>query len=127
MSLELEGLSIRVVVSDPWEFGTVHGTGPFTGKILKVGTNPNQPGKTAALVKLDRPLLFDGVQCEFFVAQSRLASDFIEAIATGATVGCGLTCIPPERAYSSDPLDLSWWRGGVGLIASLNRNREIGK
>ena len=121
-SVSLVGLPIKITVSQPWDFGTMHGTGPFAGQILFVGSDPNRSEKrAAALVKLDKPLLFEGVTCEFFVAQPRLKNQSIETITSGAPVECGLTCISTERARSADPLDLSWWRGGVGLTGSLSK------
>ena len=121
-SLSLTGLPVKITVSEPWEFGTMHGTGPFAGQILFVGSDPNRSEKrAAALVRLDKPLFFEGVICEFFVAQPRLKDQSIETITTGASVECGLTCISTERARSANPLDLSWWRGGVGLTGSLGR------
>ena len=121
-SVSLVGLPIKITVSEPWDFGTMHGTGPFAGQILFVGSDPNRSEKrAAALVKLDKPLLFEGVTCEFFVAQPRLKNQSIETITTGGSVECGLTCISTERARSANPLDLNWWRGGVGLTGSLSK------
>lgn len=121
-SLSLVGLPVKITVSEPWEFGTMHGTGPFAGQVLLVGSDPNRSEKrTAALVRLDKPLIFENVTCEFFVAQPRLKNQSIEAITAGAPVECGLTCISTERARSADPLDLSWWRGGVGLTGTLSK------
>ena len=117
----LEGLSINVVVSDPWEFGTLHGTGPFTGKILKVGVDPSNSERQSALIQLDMPLVFEGVQCEFFVANSRHVDESLQDILNGSSVVCNLTRISQDHASSSNPLDLSWWRGGVGLICTLSK------
>ncbi len=120
--LSLVGLPIKITVSEPWDFGTLHGTGPFAGRVLYFGSDPNRSEKrTAALVQLDKSLLFEGMTCEFFVAQPKLKNQSIEAITSGALVECGLTCISSERARSSDPLNLSWWRGGVGLTGSLSK------
>ena len=121
-SLSLVDLPIKITVSEPWEFGTLHGTGPFAGRVLYLASDPNRSEKrAAALIRLDKPLLFEGVTCEFFVAQSRLKNQSIETITNGVPVECGLTCVSSEHARSANPLDLSWWRGGVGLTGSLSK------
>lgn len=118
MSSKMQDKKIEIIVSDPWEFGTIHGTGPFLAEVLKEKDNE------ALLIKLDKALEFEQVQCQYFVASPRLEGDSISDIPRGKTVGCNLTRITKEHANSADPFDLSWWRGGVGLIASLSIAKE---
>lgn len=116
---ELEGLRVNLSVSDPWDFGTIHGTGPFSAQVLKE-CSPEGQRACAILIKLDKPLKYKDLRCEYFVASPRLERDSLDNIQQGVSVGCGLTCISEEHAKSPDPFDLSWWRGGVGLIADLS-------
>lgn len=116
----LVGTQVEVTVSDPWEFGTQHGTGPFAATVLRAGRG--ETGQEALLLRLRAPLAYRGVNCEYLVASPRHTSGSLSALtAGGGAVSCGFTVIGEERAAAPDPLDLSWWRGGVGLIGTLRR------
>lgn len=121
---ELEDLKVELIVSEPWEFGTIHGTGPFLATILKEHRDSNNPTNDSILLQLEKPLEFEDTKCEFFVASRRLSEDSIWDIGKGISVGCALTQITEERSNSSEWFDLSWWRGGVGLIADLSIAKE---
>jgi len=116
MKKKLEGMSVAVMVSDPWEFGTAHGVGPFTAKVVKTGKD--ESGLLKALLRLDVPVVFEGVRYEFIVAESRAVSHPIEGLAHGSSA-CSMTAISSDQANSSKPLDVSWWRGGGALIGSV--------
>lgn len=109
----LEGMEVMIVVSDPWDFGTAHGTGPFVGKVLKVDRDEHVPGGQAILLQLNIPLEYRDVGCEFFVASPRPEIGSFDSLMEGVGVDCNLTRIPADRASSPNPLDLSWWRGGA--------------
>ena len=117
MNKKLEGMSVTIMVSDPWEFGTVHGVGPFKAKVVKIGKG--ESGQLKALLRLDMPIAFEGVRYEFLVAASRSVSQPIEGLAHGSSAFCSMIAISPEQANSSKPLDVSWWRGGGALIGSI--------
>src|SRR4051812_3327762 len=117
MANDLVGMHVGIVVSDPWEFGTAHGSGPFDAEIIQAGPNPNRRGKDiAALVRLKLPLQFEGTDCEYFVAQVRHEGTTMDVLRDGRPVHCNLTRVPVERASGPSALDLSWWRGGISLI-----------
>lgn len=115
----LEGMEVTIVVSDPWDFGTAHGTGPFAAKVLKVGRDDNVPGGYSMLLQLNTPLHYRDLSCEFVVASPRSERGSFDFLTEGAGVDCNLTRIPEDRAASPNPLDLSWWRGGVALLGTL--------
>lgn len=117
----LVGMEVMIIVSDPWDFGTVHGTGPFFGEVLQTGPGHNRPGKLAILFRLKTPLLYQGTSCEYFVASPRHEGEDIQSLGQGKEVSCALTMIPPRQATVLNPFDLSWWRGGIGLIGTLRR------
>ena len=78
MRTRIEGISVAVTVSDPWDFVTVHGSGPFIGKITKISTiNPVQGwGKDpAAIIRLDKPLVFKDLEYKYLIASPRLERD----------------------------------------------------
>lgn len=116
---DLSGTRLRVIVSEPWEFVTAHGAGPFRGTILQTGPNEWSPGTEAILLQLKGPLIYEGVTCEYFIACPRVEGENVNALAVGQEIHCALTRIPSERANSPNPFDLSRWRGGVALVATL--------
>jgi hypothetical protein len=123
----LVGMEVAIVVSDPWEFGTVHGTGPFFATVLQIGPNEWNPRTDAILLRLESPLIYKGVTCEYFVACPRVEGGDVNALATDAEVDCALTQTPSDRAHSPTPFDLSWWRGGIGLTGTVRRKEEVSR
>lgn len=122
----LIGMAVSISVSDPWEFDDLHGDGPLVGKILQVGPDYwarlySHGEKEALLLQLAKPLTFEGVVCEYFIASSRHETAHIGLLAGGDEVHCSLTRIPKEQATSLAPFDLHQWRGGIGLLALLKR------
>lgn len=120
----LVGMEVTIVVSNPWEFGTAHGTGPFVGRVLKVGGAEDAPGRYLVLLQLYRPLDYKDVSCEYFIASPRLESGSFDSLAEEAGVDCNLTRIPTDRATSLNPFDLSCWRGGAALLGTLRLKRH---
>lgn len=51
--MNIIGLNVSLVVTDPWEFGTECGTGPFPGRIIDL-----EP--TRALMQLHSPIDYKG-------------------------------------------------------------------
>lgn len=120
-SKDLTGTKINLIVSDPWEFGSQHGTGPFSGRILGASFDSSSNEDVAVLLQLDDRLSFKGQSVEYFVVTPRLEEDDLRSLADGALVGVNLTRITEEQACSNDPFNLTRWRGGLTLIGSLER------
>lgn len=120
--VDLIDMEVDITVSDPWDFGTEHGTGPFTGKVLQTGSNYWVSGEDAILLQVEPPLAYRGTTCEYFVATPRLITSSLPSLTNGYQVECNLTRIPEGQAISANPFDLSWWRGGVGLIGTLRKH-----
>lgn len=113
-----QDLIVEITVSDPWEWGTEVGCGPFPAKVLKWKMGPD--GKpTQMLLSFLEPKTFQGVECTYFVGGPRFVGHRLEDVIRGGMVDCDLTRIPEERVNSADPFDLSWWRGGVGLTCAV--------
>jgi len=74
---------------------------------------------TGILVRLEAPIIVDGIMRQYFVANARYLGASMEDIDAGVVVDCGLTWISEERAQSERPLDVSWWRGGLALLATV--------
>lgn len=121
MRNQLVGLPVALTVSDPWDFVTVHGSGPFHGKILSIGTPAPGAGwgtEAAALIRLDKPLVYQGEVFEFLIASPRLSGSHVADLLVGRRVGCALANISADKATSGRPFDLKDWQGG-GLDASI--------
>lgn len=118
MSMPL-GVEVELTFSDPWDFVTENGAGPFLGKILQLGQSFWNKDNSAVLLKLTRPISFHDTVYEYMIASPRLESDAIEGWGQGSILGCNLIGLPPERLDPEDPFNLSWWRGGGTFIGSL--------
>jgi len=112
-------IEVELFVGEPWEFGEQYGCGPFYAVILLYGKDTNNQGRESALLRLRQPLFFQKVECEYFIVQARYDEQFMLSLKTGQRIHCNLTRIAKERASSAQPLDLNWWRGGIGLIGTL--------
>ena len=105
---------IEIEVSDPWEFCTVHGTGPFHGRLIKLFTSEEYYSDKLGVAKLDTPLDFKGMQYEYLLVQSRHADVHVAEIENGRTVCCNLSAISKTSANLADP-----------LVAARNDNKAI--
>ena len=106
---------VEICISDPWEFETETGTGRMLARVLSVG---KEGSLSALLLQVDHPVKYKDAICEYFIASPRHKDkDF--TLLDKMAVPCGFTLIPQERATSKNPFDLSWWRGGIGLIGGL--------
>jgi hypothetical protein len=89
--------------------------------VLQGGPDPWGTDNDALLLQLKESLTFQGVLCAYFIATPRYEKEDLGALMAGTQVNCNLTRIPEKRATSTTPFDLSWWRGGVGLLATLQK------
>ncbi len=108
------GVKVELRVSDPWDFCTLYGSGPFTANIERV-----QP--PALLVRLDCPFNYRGEQHEYLIVQLRHSDNNVYSFREGRELLVGTTAIPTARAVGERPFDLSWWRGGLALLGSVVR------
>lgn len=118
MNAELVGKRGVLVVSDPWDFGTENGTGPFPFKIVQVGDPQKPDQRDSVLIRLLTPVQHRSKFWEFFTAAPRHVEASLADLSAGREVGWNLTGIPVQRLVA--PFDLSWWRGGgAALIGTL--------
>jgi hypothetical protein len=116
MQDDIIGMKVEIAVSDPWEFETETGTGTLYAKILQVGMENSAP---AILLQVENPVKYKNMVCEYFVASPRHTGTDLSTLLNDSEVFCALTLIPSDRIKSENPFDLSWWRGGVALIATV--------
>lgn len=110
------GVILDINVIEPWELGDR----VFSGRILKLFREPDDSLRIGAVQLLD-PLVFRGQNYEYFAMVPRRASASLDELAT-APVDCNLTSIAGGEAMSNH-LDVSTWRSGVGMIATVQARR----
>ncbi|MCX6013532.1 MAG: hypothetical protein NTV30_09030 [Chloroflexi bacterium] len=123
MTKEINNLPIIIIVSDPWDFVTKNGSGPFRACILT--SNKDESDRLRALIKMDIPIIYNNLRYEYLIAESRYYQPAIDEIINGGKIPCSLTVIPYEKATSQSPTDLSWWRGGGNLRATIEIVKTI--
>lgn len=111
------GLPVEILVSEPFELGVR----PIEATVVTSGVAADAPGILSVLVRLRDPIQFRGVSWEYLVARPTKASRDLSEVATNSTVDSAMTGVPNHRATSSDPLDLSWWRGGLAMLGSMSK------
>ena len=107
---ELVNHKVSLGVSEPFEFGTEHGTGPFTGRVSAVR------GDTL-VVALEAPLVFRGEKIIQLVATARHEGARLDA----ATLGEGT----PVTFTPITELDIAEF-GDVFKIAASRRRWFLG-
>ena len=116
---------IELEISDPWDFGTVHGTGPFQGCLVKFFESGAYDVDKLGVAKLDTALDFQNVHYEYLLVQSRHADVHIVEIESGRTVLCNLSAISETSANAEDPLVASKNDPkGVVLVGSVSSRKK---
>ena len=73
----------------------------------------------SALIRLQKPFLFEDSARESFIASTRHEGESLLDLLKGGPVLFNLTSISAAQAESAHPFDLAAWRGGLGLVATL--------
>jgi hypothetical protein len=116
----LVGASIRIQVSDPWDFVTTYGDGPFRGKIVAVKSGESGSEKMSALVEVNEQVQENlSLPFKYLIVSARYEFDTIDLILSSEGVDCAMIPVSIEQAKSLNPFDLSKWRGGQGLIGTI--------
>jgi hypothetical protein len=105
-------LGVTITVSDPWEFGTECGTGPFGGIVSDVTSD-------RLVVRLSTPIVYRGRVLSVVLARSRHVGD------TPATVGlrplhANLILFPDEGPITGHAGAEST-RQGVSAVGTVER------
>jgi hypothetical protein len=101
--------AVDVWISDPWEFGTECGEGPFGAVITDQTTNE-------FLLRLEVPLLYQGRQLTNAIARPRHTGDNVAMLSLSARLDVGLLFV--ERSMQSLS-DVSNKESGVPAIGSV--------
>ena len=109
----LVGARVEVIVSDPWDFVTLHGAGPFSAVVVR----PDGPG---LLIRMEKAFEADGKKYRYMAVSRRTERESLADLTTpGTEDGCALVGISEEAARSAHPCDLDGWRGGFGLDGTI--------
>ena len=105
---KLIGQTVEILVSDPWEFGTEVGTGPFLARIEKVFSSrliavSESTSEERILLHLDKPFGYNGLKCEYLIASSRLAGEYLAVLAVGNIAATNFVRVSQIRAEADDP------------------------
>ena len=115
-SQRLIGMKVKITVSDPWEFVTENGSGPFTAVV-------DHAQGDSLLIHFESLVMSCGHAYKYFVVSPRSASDDLEDLDRAGRivriVNCNLSAISDEAARSARPCDVRSWRGGLGLLGSI--------
>ena len=116
MNTKLEQKLLVVKLSDPWDLGEKLNWMPLYAVVIAIDDS-STPERI--ILRLIEPFEYKNVRCEYFVVTPRHENGNLNDLLKNKGVFCGLTRIPEERIYLSDPFDLGWWRGGPALIGEL--------
>jgi len=111
------GLSVEILVSEPFELSVR----PIKATVVTSGVAADSPGVLSVLLRLNDPIQFREISWEYLVARATKTSMDLSGIANNSTVDAAMTGIPQQRATSPDPLDISWWRGGLAILGSVSK------
>jgi hypothetical protein len=114
---ELAGMNVQLIVSDPWDFVTASGPGPYKARIVQIdSSSPPQ-----MLLKLDKPVEYRDNRWEFLVASPRHTDDSFSFLFSGRSIHINARCIDRNDITKGDLFGVAW-RGGLALIADLQKN-----
>ena len=118
----LLGRAAIVKVSDPWNLGESIAWRPLEATIVQHGTLASGYGteSEAIILKVNEPFEFEGTRYAYLVGSPRHEGDTFDGLDDGGEVFCSLARVDQEQVESESPFDMSWWRGGGGIIGSLS-------
>ena len=112
------GRKVHLVVSDPWDFVTANGSGPFEATVRELGGEPPGPCRTI-LFELAVPVPYEGSEYRILSASARYRGSSFEQLATGKSVACNVYGLKGNLSDAEGPSHPSKWRGGLSLIGTI--------
>ena len=109
---ELKDSQVSILISDPWEFATECGTGPFTGLVTDAT-------EERLVIVLRSPIAYQGRTLNTIIAQSRHVGVGIGAVATGAMASNLLFL--PNRLDSVAELSSSMRVAGIAAVGTIEQ------
>lgn len=113
------GRTIAVSISEPLEVAGVADTAPQVAEVLRVGVETGGGNDASILLRLKHPFSHEGIERQYFVVVTRYEGDDLLDLLRGEAIVCNLASAPAAQVQSADGLDLTAWRGGLVLTATL--------
>jgi hypothetical protein len=107
---------VSLVISEPWELASEAANPSRSGRLE--ATAVDGEGERA-LVQLVEPIAWRGRSFRYLVVKRRDGTSIVSELERGASIECTFIAQPDDQAIGADPLDTSWWRGGLAGRTSL--------
>lgn len=107
----MKGMAVEIQVSEPWEFGTACGTAPFPGTVMDDGN-----GKL--LVRLAKPISYDGKTLPLALVESRHVGVELDAIAS-KKVAANVILVPQDAGSAVASVER---KDGVFVVGTIEVN-----
>ncbi len=118
-AFQLTGTRVTLMISDPWDFGTECGVGPFYGKIADIGTEKiDSLDIEKALINLERSIKYSGVSYVSAICYIRHEGSSFDNLQGKATVAVNVS-LTPAQAKSFTEIKDEDLRNGFEAIGSL--------
>src|SRR5712691_1305982 len=115
----LNGKRAALTISDPWDFGTECGVGPFYGRVTDSGTKRiADEDVQRALVMLDRPINYSNTNHVSAICSVRHEGTALDDLGTESKVSVNITLLPKE-AKTFREISRDDFRKGFAAIGSL--------
>jgi hypothetical protein len=117
---------IEIEISDPWEFSSSHGTGPFQGRLMSFFESEAYGMDKLGVAKFDTLLDCQGGRCDHLLLQSRYVDFPIVEVENGNNVICNLSAISEASAQGTDPMSASQNDpSSVVLIGTVTYRKKV--
>jgi len=119
---------VELSVSEPWDFVTRHGSGPFKGTLLRGDADPKLD-RFNLLVRLDNSIAEGAGIWSCLVAVPRSLELGLPRLKVGLRAECGFTLVSDDRALSTTPFaDIDFTRSVnmQGTLHVLSLDGETG-
>jgi hypothetical protein len=111
----IAGQIVQLHVSDPWEFGSECGVGPFTARVVDVR-------EASLLLSLEPPIPFRSAQLRSVLVRPRHVGATVDAINSSAGLAANCAFFPGQFGSHSEIGDAAK-KGMVPVIGSVRRAR----
>ena len=111
MELSLVTKRLTVTISDPWEFGTECGVGPFAGRIEDLEN-------TRLLLKLNYPICFRKVNLLSAISQLRYVNSSFDDLLLGRSLATNLVLLPISPRTLNE-ISAEEFRRGIAAVGTV--------
>jgi len=125
-----DGRALDIMLSDPWDFVTDHGSGPLRCYWVAIECSESDSSPVAdygdsrkIYARLVEPMLIAGSKCEYVQISRRYAHDSIDGVFEGAKVSAGFV-FSPTLEEAREPWNPS--QAPRAAIGSVSLNEDEG-